>query len=146
MALRLPDKWVWDFWLARDGGDHHIFYLQAPRTLERPSLRHHHASIGHAVSRDLRSWEILPDALHPGPEGSWDDLATWTGSAIDHGGRWYMLYTGICRREQGLVQRIGLAVSDDLVRWQKHAANPVLEADARWYDLLDPNRWRDQSW
>jgi beta-fructofuranosidase len=146
MALRLPDKWVWDFWLVRDGGDHHIFYLQAPRTLKRPSLRHHNASIGHAVSRDLRSWEVLPDALHPGPEGSWDDLATWTGSAIDHGGRWFMLYTGISRREQGLVQRIGLATSDDLVRWQKHPANPVLEADSRWYDLLDRSRWRDQSW
>jgi beta-fructofuranosidase len=146
MALRLPDKWVWDFWLVRDGGDHHIFYLQAPRTLKRPSLRHHNASIGHAVSRDLRSWEVLPDALRPGPEGSWDDLATWTGSAIDHGGRWCMLYTGISRREQGLVQRIGLATSDDLVRWQKHPANPVLEADARWYDLLDRSRWRDQSW
>jgi beta-fructofuranosidase len=146
MSLRLPDKWVWDFWLVRDGSDHHIFYLQAPRTLERPSLRHHNASIGHAVSRDLRSWDVLPDALHPGPEGSWDDLATWTGSAIDHDGRWHMLYTGISRREQGLVQRIGLAVSDDLVRWEKHPANPVLQADARWYDLLDPNRWRDQSW
>jgi beta-fructofuranosidase len=57
-----------------------------------------------------------------------------------------MLYTGISRGEQGLIQRIGLAVSDDLVHWEKHPANPVLEADPRWYDLLDPTRWRDQSW
>ena len=146
MALRLPDKWVWDFWLARDGGEHHIFYLQAPGRSSAPTLRHHNASIGHAVSRDLRHWRVLPDALHPGPEGSWDDLATWTGSVIDHDGRWHMLYTGISRRERGLVQRIGLAVSDDLVHWEKHPANPVLEADARWYDLLDRARWRDQSW
>ena len=111
-----------------------------------PALRHHNASIGHAVSHDLRSWRVLPDALHPGPEGSWDDLATWTGSAIGHDGRWYMLYTGINRREQGLIQRIGLAVSDDLVSWEKHPENPVLEADPRWYDLLDRARWRDQSW
>jgi beta-fructofuranosidase len=146
MALRLPDKWIWDFWLVRDGGLHHIFYLQAPRALGEPTLRHQSASIGHAVSSDLRSWQILPDALHPGPGKTWDDLATWTGSAIEHEGRWYMLYTGISRAEQGLVQRIGLAVSDDLVHWEKHAANPVLEADPRWYDLLDPTRWRDQSW
>ena len=146
MSLRLPDKWVWDFWLIRKGTEHHIFYLQAPRTLGQPPLRHHHASIGHAVSGDMRTWRVLPDALHPGEEGSWDDLATWTGSAIEHDGRWYMLYTGINRREEGLIQRIGLAVSDDLVTWVKHPGNPVLEADPRWYDLLDRSRWRDQSW
>jgi beta-fructofuranosidase len=146
MSLRLPDKWIWDFWLARDGENHHIFYLQAPRALGRPSLRHHNASVGHAVSTDLRSWRVLQDALQPGAPGSWDDLAIWTGSTIAHEGRWSMLYTGISRAEQGLVQRIGLATSDDLVHWAKHPANPVLEADPRWYELLDLTRWRDQSW
>ncbi len=146
MALRLPGRWVWDFWPARRGPEHHLFYLQAPRSLRDPELRHHHASIGHAVSADLRSWTVLPDALGPGPAGAWDDLATWTGSVIEHGGRWYMLYTGISRAERGLIQRIGLAVSADLVTWQKYPANPVLEADGRWYELLDLTRWRDQSW
>ena len=125
---------------------HHVFYLQAPRSLGDPELRHHNASIGHAVSADLRSWTVQPEALRPGPPGSWDDLATWTGSVIEHDGRWYMLYTGISRAEDGLIQRIGLAVSDDLVSWRKHPANPVLEADGRWYELLDLASWRDQSW
>jgi beta-fructofuranosidase len=146
MPLRLADRWVWDFWLARAGGRHHAFFLQAPRSLGRPELRHHAASIGHAVSDDLRAWEPLPDALGPGPPGAWDDLATWTGSVLERGGRWHMLYTGIGRADGGLVQRVGLAVSDDLVRWEKHPANPVLEADPRWYELLDRARWRDQSW
>jgi beta-fructofuranosidase len=146
MPLRLPDKWVWDFWLVRDGERHHVFYLQAPRSLSAPKLRHHNASIGHAVSDDLSSWTVLPDALAPGPDGSWDDLATWTGSVVARDDRWCMLYTGISRRDNGLVQRIGLACSDDLVRWEKHPGNPVLEADPRWYDLLDVRRWRDQSW
>jgi beta-fructofuranosidase len=145
MPLCLPDKWVWDFWLARDT-HHHIFYLQAPRSLQRSELRHHNASIGHAVSTDMRHWQVLPDALRPGPAGSWDDLATWTGSVIEHESRWHMLYTGISRSERGLIQRIGLAVSDDLIHWTKHPANPVLEADARWYEVLDSARWRDQSW
>jgi beta-fructofuranosidase len=146
MPLRLPDKWVWDFWFAHDARHHHIFYLQAPRSLQRSELRHHHATIGHAVSSDLRRWRVLGDALQPGEAGCWDDLATWTGSVIEREGRWYMLYTGINRSEGGLVQRIGLAISDDLVDWTKHPANPVLEADPRWYELLDPSRWRDQSW
>jgi beta-fructofuranosidase len=146
MALRLPRQWVWDFWLARRDGEHHIFYLQAPRSLGDPELRHHNASIGHAVSGDLESWTVLPDALRPGPEGAWDDLATWTGSVLEHDRRWYMLYTGISRADGGLIQRIGLAVSDDLLAWRKHPGNPVLEADGRWYELLDLASWRDQSW
>ena len=146
MTLRLPDKWVWDFWLARRDSEWHIFYLQAPRALGDPALRHHNASIGHAVSLDCRKWQVIEDAVQPGPPGSWDDLATWTGSVIEYEGRWHMMYTGISSVEKGLIQRIGLAISDDLVHWSKHEANPVLEADPRWYELLDLERWRDQSW
>jgi len=146
MGLRLPDKWVWDFWLAHDGERHHAFYLQAPRALGDSSLRHRNATIGHAASNDLRTWTVLPDALGPGEPGSWDDIATWTGSVIRHGEGWHMLYTGIGSADDGLVQRVGLATSGDLVHWTKHPANPVLEADGRWYELLDLTRWRDQSW
>ena len=69
MTLRLPDKWVWDFWLVRDGKDYHAFYLQAPRSLGDPELRHLNASIGHAISKDLRYWHVLPDALNAGRRG-----------------------------------------------------------------------------
>lgn len=146
MALQLPDKWVWDFWFARRDDEHHVFYLQAPRSVGDSNLRHGNASVGHAVSRDARHWTPLDDALEPGPAGTWDDQAIWTGSVLEHDGRWHMLYTGTCRSEGGLIQRVGLAVSDDLVHWHKHPANPVMEADRRWYELLDLERWRDQSW
>src|ERR1700761_6905642 len=112
MTLRLQDKWVWDFWFARDQDEHHVFYLQAPRDLGDPELRHRNATIGHAVSTDLEHWRVLPDALRPGQPGDWDDIATWTGSVIEHDGRWHMLYTGISSAENGLVQRVGLATSD----------------------------------
>lgn len=146
MTLRLDDKWVWDFWFASRQNEHHIFYLQAPRSLGDPELRHRHASIGHSVSTDLRHWDVLADALHPGEPGAWDDIATWTGSVINIDGRWQMLYTGISSIDGGLIQRIGLASSDDLIHWHKYEGNPVLEADPRWYETLDLSRWRDQSW
>ena len=147
MTLRLPDKWVWDFWTIKERD-------RAPHLLPAGTARAWIAAAASPsrVDRPRRlttisaPWRVLPDALHPGPDGSWDDLATWTGSALEHEGRWYMLYTGISRREEGLIQRIGLAVSDDLLTWVKHPGNPVLEADPRWYDLLDRPRWRDQSW
>ena len=138
MTLRLADHWLWDFWFAVDGEDVHVFYLQAPRSLGDPELRHHNATIGHAVSRDLRRWEVLPDALGTGAPGAFDDLATWTGSVVRHDGRWHLFYTGIARAEAGEVQRIGHASSDDLLTWERDGL--LLEADPRWYDR---EHWRD---
>lgn len=145
MSLRLPDHWIWDFWFAQAGSDVHVFFLHAPRDVGHHDLRHSHARIGHAVSRDLRTWDVLPTALIPGPPGAFDDLATWTGCTLKADGRWHMFYTGISTREAGAVQRIGWATSNDLVRWEKHGV--LLEADARWYQRLGPDApetaWRD---
>ena len=64
--LTLEDRWLWDFWFARDGDDYHRHLLQPPRSMGDPDERHWNASIGHAVSQDLRAWSVLPDALAPG--------------------------------------------------------------------------------
>jgi beta-fructofuranosidase len=122
-----------------------VFFLKAPRSLGDPDLRHFNARIGHAVSADLRTWQVLPDALGPGTPGAFDDLATWTGSVLHHGGRWYLHYTGVSRAEGGLVQRIGLATSDDLHTWRRHRGGPVLAADARWYEQLNTQVWIDET-
>ena len=143
MGLRLEDRWTWDFWFAVDGREVHVFYLQAPRSLGDPDLRHHRATVGHAVSTDLRSWTVLPDALAAGPAGAFDDLATWTGCVVRHGDRWQMFYTGVSGAEEGRVQRVGRASSADLVHWERHGV--VLEADPRWYEVLHPGV-REQAW
>lgn len=147
MGLQLTDQWVWDFWLAQEGDLWHVFFLHAAKTPDDPDKRHFSARIGHAISPDLISWEVKGDALALGPAGDWDDMATWTGSVIAHPeGGWAMLYTGVSSSEQGLVQRIGLARSHDLYTWIKHPENPVIEADARWYEMLDTEIWFDQAW
>lgn len=143
MTYEISDRWVWDFWFARDGDDVHVFHLQAPRSLGDPDLRHHRATVGHAVSQDLRTWTPLPDALHPGALGEFDDLATWTGSVVRSGETWHMFYTGISHAEQGRVQRVGHATSSDLTTWTKHGM--VLEADARWYERLADGP-REEAW
>lgn len=144
MSLRLADKWVWDSWVADTGSEYHLFYLQAPRSLGEQSQRHWHATVGHAVSDDLHTWRVLePDALGPGPAGSWEDLATWTGSMIEHGGTWYWLYTGGRTVPDGVEQAIGLATSTDLSTWIKHVRNPLIELDPRWYERVQYDAWRD---
>lgn len=145
--LRLAAAWTWDFWLADDGRSYHLYYLQAPRHLGDPDQRHRHASVGHAVSPDLADWTVVADALAPGAEPAFDDLATWTGSVVRGGdGRWYMFYTGIGSADAGQVQRIGLATSADLQQWSRHPGSPVLESDPRWYEKLGNALGADEAW
>ncbi|MHA7273876.1 glycosyl hydrolase family 32 [Arthrobacter sp. TMT4-20] len=146
MTFRLPDHWVWDSWLADDGENYHLFFLRASRALIDPDRRHHGASIGHAVSADLEEWTLLPDALTAAGAPAWDDLATWTGCTVrGTDGTWHLFYTGVSRAENGLQQRIGSAVSDDLVTWTR-SEMPALEADQRWYEKLGEGTWPDEAW
>ncbi|MEY5144689.1 MAG: hypothetical protein RL745_50 [Actinomycetota bacterium] len=146
VALRLPESWVWDCWFAFDGEYHHAFYLRASRGLYDPERRHHHTYIGHSRSRDLVTWETLPDALAPSEAPAFDDWTTWTGSVIrDDSGRWHMYYTGRTRADGGHIQRIVRASSDDLIEWQKDDAW-VLQADDTWYEVLEDGVWTDVTW
>jgi beta-fructofuranosidase len=145
--LDLPDHWVWDFWLTHDGGRFHIFFLKAPRNLAHPDRRHHSASVGHAVSSDLTTWTPVSDALSSQIRPAYDDLAVWTGSVVaDPTGGWRMFTTGISVAEHGLVQRIGVSWSPDLLRWRRDP-RPLLEADPRWYATRETGQptthWRD---
>jgi beta-fructofuranosidase len=147
MAFSRPDDWVWDFWLADTGREYHLFFLTAPRH-HTPDDRHRAATIGHAVSTDLRTWIDLGLALGPSVEPAFDDLATWTGSVVqDDAGRWHLFYTGLSRAEDGMVQRIGVATSSDLTTWVKAGPDALVAADSRWYHRWSPGSdaeaWRD---
>ena len=141
--LRLPERWVWDFWIADTGSEFHLFFLQAPRSLGDQLERHWNATVGHAVSTDLSTWEVLGTALEPGPADSWEGMATWTGSMLEHDGTWHLFYTGTKWTDAGVDQRLALATSVDLLTWTKHPANPVIELDPRWYERVGHDSWRD---
>ncbi|MFB6286145.1 MAG: glycosyl hydrolase family 32 [Candidatus Bipolaricaulia bacterium] len=139
------DHYLWDFWLLRNDELYHLFYLRAPRDVE-PEQRHFVARVGHATSRDLVNWRDEGVVLEPGPTGAWDEAAIWTGSVIAHGDQFHMLYTAIQLDGANVIQRIGLASSNDLHRWHKHPDNPVLEADPRWYELEDESSHHERAW
>jgi beta-fructofuranosidase len=156
VALKLAGQWVWDSWFVRDGDDFHAFYLQASRGLGDPERRHRNVSVGHAVSKDLTNWQVLPDALTPSEPASANDVAagkgvfdsytTWTGSVVrDPSGVWHMFYTGTSREDGGAVQSIGLATSADLINWRKHSSEAILSADQSLYSVLADNRWPDEA-
>lgn len=79
---------------------------------------------GHAISDDLVKWEYLPVALVPledGPEGG----AAFSGSAIEHDGKHYLMYTENWPGKQ--VQNI--CVSTDGINYTPINENPVITAD-----------------
>jgi len=115
----------------------HLFYLNVSG----------HDVVSHIVSDDGMHWRQLPNALHTGDPGEPDDDQIWTMHTFRWQGRFYMLYTCLAQAEDGRIQRTGLAVSDDLIHWEKVPHNPVAVPDPRWYeaDLSGCGRadWRD---
>jgi glycosyl hydrolase family 32 len=146
-VLRIPGEWIWDSWVADDGERYHLFFLRAPATPEDPPRRHTNATIGHAVSTNLVTWEDLGTALRPSAHG-WDDLAVWTGSiARGDDGLWRLYYTAINSGGHGLRdQRLGLAESADLIAWRRVGDRPLLDIDPRWYRTIDEDAGASETW
>lgn len=149
MTFELPTEWVWDFWIADDGETFHLFHLRAPTSLGDPELRHRHARIGHASSRDLRTWTDHGVVLEPGPAGTADATATWTGSVVrGDDGLWRMFYTGAVFLDPDStrnVESVLMATSPDLHDWTKRDGF-VLPASAELYEKLGDSAWTDEAW
>lgn len=146
MALALKDKWIWDFWLARDGADWHIYFLQADKSLGDPELRHRNVTQGHATSRDLVNWTHLGTCFSPAAGPAWDDWTTWTGSVLQGpDGIWHLFYTGTNHGDGGLRQRIGHATSTDMHSWQRVGDGLALDISGPHYEEYTPGHWHDRA-
>lgn len=130
-----PETWMNDpNGMVYYDGEYHLFYQNNPY-----GNRWGHMSWGHAVSRDLVSWEHLPLAI---PEA--DGIMIFSGSAVvdwknssgfgrDGKPPLVAIYTG--HHTGRPLQTQNLAYSTDRGRtWTKYSGNPVLdlgEADFR---------------
>ena len=94
-------------------GVYHLFHLIIPN----------HDYIAHAVSRDGLSWKRVNNALFVGNPGEWDDDMLWTMHVYEENEQFLMYYTGLQRRDRGIVSRIGFAESPDLLNWKKNRKN-----------------------
>jgi beta-fructofuranosidase len=135
-AVFTPIPEIGDIEVVVKDDDIHLFHLILPN----------HDIIAHAVSRDGLVWEELPDALHTGTPGSYDDDMLWTPSIKRYKGRYCMVYPALSKADHGKIPRTSLATSEDLIRWEKFPDNPIGEADPRWYDTdltTGQVSWRD---
>lgn len=103
---------------------------------------------GHAVSEDLLHWEYLSLAL--APSESYDDHirgGCFSGSAIEHDGKLFLMYTGATKEENGFVQTQCIAYSEDGIHFEKYDGNPVLTApeDVSPEFFRDPKVWKHED-
>ncbi|MEO6290514.1 MAG: glycosyl hydrolase family 32 [Ginsengibacter sp.] len=115
-------------------GVYHLFHLIIPN----------HDYIAHAVSKDGISWKRVNNALFVGEPGEWDDDMLWTMHVIEKRAKFEMYYTGLQRRDRGVISRIGLAESGDLIKWEKNRKNifPIAPKGI-YYEAPDanPRKW-----
>jgi beta-fructofuranosidase len=98
---------------------------------------------GHVRSRDLVKWEHLPIALWPSSEQGESEI--WSGCCTINGrGEPMAFYTSIAPGKSAMdhAEQWAAIGDDNLVRWHKSPANPVLSealhGERKIYDWRDP--------
>lgn len=141
---------IGDVDVVKHEGVYHLFHLTLPN----------HDYIAHAVSEDGLNWRRVKNALFISDPDQWDDDMLWTMHITPNPhqpGAWRMFYTGLTMGEQGRIQRVGLAHSDDLYHWQKDesGAYPLeisgehyehrLDEGRHWVSFRDPFCFQDNG-
>lgn len=118
-------------------GKIHMFFQHYPHEPQWGTMHW-----GHVVSSDFIRWEDMPVAI--APDMDYEVICgCCSGSNIMKDGKMYLMYTAA----QPQLQRQCLAVSDDLVHFEKSSLNPILTADmlheeVSELDFRDPKLFR----
>ena len=146
-------------------GQYHLFYQYYPYDTRWGPMHW-----GHAVSKDLLSWDYLPAVL--APDRPYDAEGCWSGSAVTipasctdkdqfHGDGQtgddehltddlhLLIYTGRMPSEEGLLQ-VQCAAAGNGRDYLKYDRNPVIDSSklpdgAGVFDFRDPKVWRDDE-
>lgn len=137
--FRHPGRQVWDFSITRPDSLYHIFYHSILETTPSATQAD---TIWHAVSPDLRHWQLRGPVLVTAGAAAWEQGALWAPSVArdEDNQRWVMLYTGC---DASMNQRIGLAVSPDLESWTRVGSGPVITPDSTRYLWSELTSWSD---
>jgi hypothetical protein len=117
-----PSAWV-------EGGTWHLFYEREDR------------GVWLATSKDLRVWTNVQDepVIALGP-GEYDRHAVALNQVVRYRGRYYGVYHANADPRWKGPWTTCLAVSEDLVHWEKYSGNPVIRSDDSSGILVDDGR------
>ena len=124
-------------------GKYHFFFQHNPYNGFWDSMHW-----GHAVSDDMLHWEYLPLALAPSePYDNHQRGGCFSGSAIEHDGKLFLMFTGTANEGKGFEQTQCIAYSEDGIHFEKYAGNPVLTAPEGipTDQFRDPKVWKHED-
>jgi beta-1,2-mannobiose phosphorylase / 1,2-beta-oligomannan phosphorylase len=121
-AYGTPSVWV-------ERGTFHLFYERDDK------------GVWLATSRDLKTWTNVQDepVLGLGPD-AYDLHAVAVNQVVRYEGRYYAVYHANADPAWKGPWTTCLAVSDDLVHWQKYPGNPVIRSDDSSGFLVDDGK------
>lgn len=124
-------------------GKYHFFFQYNPYSAFWDSMHW-----GHAVSDDMLHWEYLPLALAPSePYDNHLRGGCFSGSAVEHDGKLFLMFTGSANEGKGFEQTQCIAYSEDGIHFEKYENNPVLTAPEgiRADQFRDPKVWKHED-
>lgn len=89
-------------------------------------------AIGLCWSDDLRHWDMEAPCLRcdDADAGAWEHGGLYKSCLVQHDGMFYMFYNAKNVVRGSWREQTGVAVSDDLIQWRRHAQNPLLTVGA----------------
>jgi len=126
-------------WIKDETGLYHLFFHNEGHGSG--------SAIEHYISTDLESLQYAGIALSPDP-GAWDSMALWAPHVVRYENTYYMFYTGVDGFGPESKQRIGLAISNDLMTWTRFPVNRCAgtSGDGCIYECDEPwTTWGDSS-
>lgn len=128
-----PGGYVVDHAIIEKDDQWHLIYIRGIAVTNWPEYPL--SNFGHAVSNDLKSWNIKKPVLNTDEE-FFDSYQVWAPHIIEHDNEYWMFYTGV---NDSACQTICLARSKDLYNWERHENNPV-------HTSLPWGRWAEDQW
>ena len=92
----------------------------------KPGYEEGPAVIGLCFSDDLYQWEITEPVLRADPKCAWEAGGLYKSWLVKHDGVYYMFYNAKNKSKWPWVEQTGVAISTDLVKWERSPLNPLL--------------------
>jgi hypothetical protein len=130
-----PGCYTVDHALIEKDGIYHLIYIRGCAATNWPEYPLF--NFGHAVSRDLITWQIEKPVLQC-PLSGVDEYQVWAPYILKYKNQYWMFYAGV---NNNVCQSICLATSKDLYNWQRYEKSPVITTGP--WGLWDKNQWSD---
>lgn len=116
--------------IYKEAESYYLFYAGHDGKVER---------IGIAKGKSLFNLKRVQKepVLDLGKKGAWDDKSMSDPRVFKYKGKYIMFYSGISIKG---IERVGIAVSHDLIHWKKYDKNPILDVSKEKWDGLSATR------